>query len=84
MAAGLPVVATPVGGIPDFLDDHETGVFCRPDNPKSLAEAVLEIIESPALREKIIRQGKERAITRYGWETIVKEMKEKVFEPLLR
>jgi glycosyltransferase involved in cell wall biosynthesis len=84
MASGLPVVATPVGGIPDFLDDHETGVFCRPDNPKSLAEAVMEIIDNPALREKIIRQGKERAITRYGWDVIVKDMKEKVFEPLLR
>ncbi len=83
MAAGLPVVATPVGGIPDFIDDHETGVFCRPDNPKSLAEAVLEIMENSALRERIIRQGKERAIVRYNWETIVKDMKEKAFIPLI-
>lgn len=83
MAAGLPVVATPVGGIPDFIDDKETGVFCRPDNPKSVASAVREIVENPALREKIIRQGKDRAVTRYGWEVVVKDMKEKVFNVLL-
>lgn len=84
MAAGIPVVATPVGGIPDFLDDHETGIFCRPDNPKSLAEAILEIIDNPSLREKIVRQAKERALARYGWDTVVKEMKEKVFELLIQ
>jgi glycosyltransferase involved in cell wall biosynthesis len=33
MAAGIPVVATPVGGIPDFLRDGETGLFCEPENP---------------------------------------------------
>lgn len=83
MAAGIPVVATPVGGIPDFLDDHETGVFCRPDNPKSVAEAVMEIMDNPNLREKIIRQGKERAMSRYSWDVVVKDMKEKVFTPLI-
>ena len=83
MAAGLPVVATPVGGIPDFIDDHETGVFCRPDNPKSIAEAVTEIITNPTLKEKLIHQGRERAIVRYDWNVVVQEMREKVFLPLL-
>ncbi len=40
MAAGLPVVATPVGGIPDFLVDTKTGLFCEVENPKSIAEKV--------------------------------------------
>jgi len=83
MAAGVPVVATPVGGIPDFIDDRETGVFCRPDNPKSVAEAVMEIIDNPYLKEKIIAQGKERAIVDYSWDVIVKAMREKVFDKLL-
>ncbi len=84
MAAGKPVVTTPVGGIPDFIDDRETGIFCRPDNPKSLSEAIMEIVNNRALQEKIIRQGRERVMTRYGWPMVVEQMKEKVFRPLLQ
>jgi phosphatidylinositol alpha-1,6-mannosyltransferase len=83
MAAGLPVVATPIGGIVDFIDDHETGVFCRPDNPKSVAEAVTDIVTNPDLRGKLVRQGKERAVLRYSWDVVVQDMKSKVFGPLL-
>ncbi|MCX6703308.1 MAG: glycosyltransferase family 4 protein [Candidatus Zambryskibacteria bacterium] len=83
MAAGLPVIATPVGGIPDFIDDKETGVFACADNPKSIAEAVMEIVQNPELREKIIRLGRERVLRRYSWDTVVSLMKEKVFQDLL-
>lgn len=78
MAARLPVIATPVGGIVDFIDDGETGVFCAPDNPKSLAHAVSRILEDTQLRERIVRQGYERVVGKYGWEHIGQEMK-KVF-----
>src|SRR3989344_2261132 len=38
MASGIPVIATPVGGIPDFLIDGETGIFCEVGNPRSIAQ----------------------------------------------
>jgi glycosyltransferase involved in cell wall biosynthesis len=38
MIAGLPVIATAVGGITDFLTDRETGLFCEVRNPGSIAE----------------------------------------------
>jgi glycosyltransferase involved in cell wall biosynthesis len=80
MAARLPVIATPVGGIPDFLDDKETGLFCAPDNPKSLAQAIRLLLEDGVLRERIINKAFTRVTERYSWEYVAKEMKEKVFD----
>ena len=45
MAVGVPVIATPVGGIPDFLKDGETGWFCEPRNPKSIVEKIKYILD---------------------------------------
>lgn len=83
MAAGLPVVATPVGGIPDFIDDRETGLFACADNPKSVAEAILELVNNEDLRDSIAEAGQKRVFERYSWDTIVPAMKREVFEPLL-
>jgi glycosyltransferase involved in cell wall biosynthesis len=79
MAAGLPVIATPVGGIVDFLDDRKTGIFCSPDNPKSIVEAVNFILNEKEMAEEMVRNAKERVLERYGWDKIALEMKS-VFE----
>jgi glycosyltransferase involved in cell wall biosynthesis len=79
MAAHLPVVATPVGGIPDFIDDKETGVFCAPDNPKSIAEAVNLLIEDKELSKKIVSQAYDRVTSRYSWSYIAERIKNEVF-----
>lgn len=75
MSAGLPIIGTPVGGIPDFLIDGETGVFCEPRNPESLAKAALRIMEEPGLREKLIRQGAPVVEKGYNWEQIAKDIR---------
>lgn len=84
MAAGLPVIATPVGGIPDFLDDKETGVFCMPDNPQSIANAVNLIMEDKVLREKITINAKDRVVAKYGWDHIAMKIKGLAFDKLLK
>jgi glycosyltransferase involved in cell wall biosynthesis len=78
MAAGLPVIATPVGGIPDFLRDGETGLFCEINNPKSIAQKVEKLIKDRESREYIVRQAKEMVEEKYTWERITGEMK-KIF-----
>ncbi|MFZ2523383.1 MAG: glycosyltransferase family 4 protein [Minisyncoccia bacterium] len=80
MAAGIPVVATPVGGIVDFLDDKETGVFCSPDNPKSISDAVMYYLNNESDRQRIVKNAKENAIKNYNWDKIAKLMKEMVFD----
>src|SRR3989344_3147944 len=51
MAAGLPVIGTPVGGIPDFLKDSETGLFCNVADSKDLADKIVRIFKNQQLRE---------------------------------
>lgn len=77
-AAGLPIVGTKVGGIPDFLKDGETGLFCEPHNPESIARAVKRLIEDEALRQKITNHGRKLAHEGYGWDLIAKHMKSRV------
>lgn len=80
MAAGLPVIATPVGGIPDFLKDGETGLFCEVNNPASIAKQVKRLIEDENLRQSLIANSKNLVKEKYDWDFIVDEMKTKVFD----
>ena len=76
MAAQVPVIATPVGGIPDFLKDKETGLFCEVNNPNSIAEKVKLLMENSELREKIVQQGYNMVVDNYSWESVSEKMSE--------
>ena len=76
MAAGIPVIATPVGGIPDFLEHKVTGFFCEKDNPMSIARAINEILGDNELRRMIVKNAKALVEERYDWEKISGEMNE--------
>ncbi len=82
MAAKLPVIATPVGGIPDFLTDNETGVFCSPDNPQSIVKAVNKILSDENLKTQIVKNAYERVVERYDWNHIAQLMK-RVFDKVI-
>ena len=75
----MPVIATPVGGIVDFISDKETGIFCSPENPKSIVKAV-EFLSDNVLKENIIYNAKTLVSDKYSWDKIAKDMKEKVFD----
>lgn len=74
MAAGLPIIGTPVGGIPDFLTDGETGVFCKPRDPESIAAAAKRIQEEAGLKEGLIGQGEALVKEKYGWDGIARRI----------
>jgi len=73
MAARLPIVGTPVGGIPDFLKDRETGLFCKPDSPQSVADAVMEILEDATLRKKLVENARRLVEEKYNWDMLAKQ-----------
>lgn len=74
MAAGLPVIATPVGGITDFLKDGETGLFCEANNPKSIAQKVQKLIKDEESCQYIVRTASNMVRQKYDWSLISLEM----------
>jgi glycosyltransferase involved in cell wall biosynthesis len=81
MAAGIPVIATPVGGIPDFLKDNETGLFCEINDPKSIAGKVMLLLSDSALAQKIKLNAKEMIAKNYDWKLIAGKMRN-IFEKI--
>lgn len=57
MANSMPVIATRVGSIPDFIQNK--AVLVEPSNPKELANAVKELIRTPSLRKQLISSGRD-------------------------
>lgn len=66
MAAGLPVVATSVGGVPDAVTDAQTGLLVPPANPSALADAMARILDDTALREQMGRAAQARVAEQFG------------------
>lgn len=61
MAAGLPVVATRVGGVPEVVVDGVTGFLVPPRQPKALAQAIVRLLVDPDLAKSMGASGRERA-----------------------
>jgi len=55
MAAGLPVVTTPVGAIPEFFKDGKNGFIVQPGRPDEIADALIRLLKDQSLRERIGR-----------------------------
>jgi len=65
MAAGKPVVATAVGGVPELVENGLTGLLVPSDNANALAEALLLLAEDPELRQVMGQKGQKKAIDRF-------------------
>jgi glycosyltransferase involved in cell wall biosynthesis len=61
MAAGLPIVATDVGGIPELVDHERNGLLVPPDRPAALAAAVERLVTAPDLAARLGAEGRRRA-----------------------
>ena len=61
MAAGLPVIASRVGGVPEQVSDGETGLLVEPGDPSDLTAALDRLIADPSLRRRLGAAGRARA-----------------------
>jgi glycosyltransferase involved in cell wall biosynthesis len=61
MAAGVPVVASRVGGVPEQVSDGETGLLVEPGDLDELATALARLIAEPSLRRRLGAAGRARA-----------------------
>jgi glycosyltransferase involved in cell wall biosynthesis len=65
MAAGLPVVASAVGGVPEIVAHGATGLLVPPGDAAALAEALEQLLADPALRRRLGEAGRERVRERF-------------------
>jgi glycosyltransferase involved in cell wall biosynthesis len=65
MQAGLPIVTTERGSIPEIVRDGVTGLIAKQSNPADLADKINRIAADPALRTKMGEAGRERFVTFY-------------------
>jgi glycosyltransferase involved in cell wall biosynthesis len=71
MAAGLPVVASSVGGIPEVVEHGVHGLLVDPEDPAALAEAIAILSSDPALRARMGRAGHHRVKARFSIDAMV-------------
>jgi glycosyltransferase involved in cell wall biosynthesis len=67
-AAGLPVVATAVGGIPEVIEDGETGYLVPPKNPTALARRILDVLSHETGRQAMGRRAQQRIQEQFTFE----------------
>ncbi|MFE7957075.1 glycogen synthase [Streptomyces sp. NPDC057413] len=74
MACGTPVVASRVGGIPEVVEDGVTGVLVDVDDhfEDGLARALDRVLGDPAAARRMGEAGRERAVTRFGWDAVAR------------
>lgn len=75
MAAGTPIIGTPVGGIVDFLEDGQTGLFCKVGDAQDIAEKIITLLNDAALRGYISMKAKHLIRERYTWEKIAESFR---------
>jgi len=83
MAAGLPVVASRVGGNPEAVEDGVTGLLVPPREPEPLAAAMAELLGDGERRKRMGEAGRARALDRFSVDRMVAEM-EALYESLAR
>ena len=80
MVVGLPVVTTPVTGIPEIVRDAESGLLVPPDDPPELAAALESVLSQPELRARLAARAQEAA-TAYDLPTCVGELRALLVNP---
>ncbi len=74
LAAGRPVVATRVGGVPDVVRDGEDGFLVEVGATDELAERLARLARNPALRKRMGEEGRARVLPRYAVDRLVDDV----------
>ncbi len=83
MACGLPLVATPCGGLAEVPEDGKSGILVRDETAHGLATAIIPLLTDEALRMRMGRAARERAVAAFDLRRTVRETIA-VYEELLR
>ena len=70
MAAGVPVVVSDAGGLPEVVENNVTGITTYAGNPNSLADGLLKLLHEPETGRRLVAAAHERVLTTFNWDTI--------------
>jgi len=80
MAAGRPVVASRIGGVPEIVDDGVNGLLFEPWDSRGLSEAVNTLLGDPELAADLGRRAHESAEENYSWPKVARRIEEVYME----
>jgi glycosyltransferase involved in cell wall biosynthesis len=75
MRSGLPIISTPVAGIPDMIENGVSGLLIKPGAPDEIAEAVLMLKQDKSLREKLAAGAKATFEETFESSKVVEELR---------
>jgi len=82
MSAGLPVVATAVGGSKEVIENGQNGLLVPPGNPEALAAAILRLVRDPRLAMKLAVTGQDDMRQHFSFDRLIAEVEQLYEEPL--
>jgi glycosyltransferase involved in cell wall biosynthesis len=74
MASGLPVIATNVTGVPELVEDGVTGLLVPSKNSSALSEAILKLVRSPDLRNRMGAAGRRKVLEEFNMHTAILDL----------
>lgn len=78
MTCSLPVVSTRVAGIPEMVDEEETGLLVEPGDATAMADALARLAADPEARQSMGRAGREKAERTFELESCAAQLRERL------
>ncbi len=74
LGAGVPVVTTNAGALPEIVDEGVTGTLVSPENPVALANAICDVLENPEKFRSMAKWGRESARKKFSWDAAAQKL----------
>ncbi|MDP4001779.1 MAG: glycosyltransferase family 4 protein, partial [bacterium] len=83
MAMEVPIIGTRVGGIVDFLQESQTGLYCTVGDSQDIGRKIIQILSNRELHDKLANQGRELVRREYDWDIIVQKFRD-IYETITK
>jgi len=75
VAAGVPIITTNVGGIPEMIDDNVSGILIQPKNSHQLAEKITYLINNPEKAQDMAQKARQKTEQEFSLEKMIEKTK---------